>query len=152
MAVPLGDPLSDTRFGVAEPIFGPMERLDRWSDRNSAESAGMPFYSDWETAVQTESDPKSTASRLEKLLDLLKRPGGWQSQDWKDRSHNEDYVLNDARIVGQVWFRGHSNCGLSLQPKLYREDTWKPLLRQSLTDRKLSVSSNRATIWKTSVP
>jgi len=100
--------------------------------------------------MQTETDPKSNTSRPEKLLDLLNRPGGisepqvtvaeyvefvrktteqWQEQDWRERSHNEDYALNDARIIGQVWFRGQSNCEPSLQPGLYREATWRPLLR-----------------------
>lgn len=102
--------------------------------------------------METEADAKSKTSKSEKLLDLLKRKNGiseplssvadyialvskiaesWQGEDWKKRSQDEDYALNNARIVGQVWFRGHHSCDLRLQPRLYREETWKPLLQST---------------------
>jgi hypothetical protein len=101
--------------------------------------------------VQTENNAGSNASKPEKLLDLLRRPGGiseplssvadyvgyvrgiterWQSEDWRQRGRDDACVLNTARIVGQVWFRGHCTCDLSLQPGLYRQSVWMPLLRE----------------------
>ncbi|MGA2990360.1 MAG: FRG domain-containing protein [Candidatus Korobacteraceae bacterium] len=51
----------------------------------------------------------------------------WQEEDWRATECDEEMLLNNARIVGQVWFRGHLNCDLSLRPRLYREDTRKYL-------------------------
>ena len=39
-------------------------------------------------------------------------------------------LLNNVRIVGRIWFRGHLNCDLSLRPGLYREGTRKHLRKQ----------------------
>ena len=47
----------------------------------------------------------------------------WQEEDWKATEADEDILLNNVRIVGQVWFRGHVDCDLSLRPGLYREST-----------------------------
>jgi FRG domain len=55
----------------------------------------------------------------------------WQEEDWKADEFNEDESLNNARIVGQVWFRGHQNRDLSLQPGLYRESTREGLYKQA---------------------
>jgi FRG domain len=55
---------------------------------------------------------------------------GWQEEDWKATECDEDILLNNVRIVGQLWFRGHINCDLSLRPGLYREMTRKYLLKQ----------------------
>ena len=102
--------------------------------------------------MEAENDFKSNTSKRESLLDLLKRGDGiteplesvadyinavgkisehWQEVDRKEISSDEEYTLNATCIVGQVWFRGHGNCDLSLQPELYREATWKPLLRDA---------------------
>jgi hypothetical protein len=100
-----------------------------------------------ENAASTEN--RSPAPRKkEKLLDLLHCPGviseplstiakfveyvggiskQWQDVDIRDRESDEESFLNDARIVGQVWFRGQGSCRVSLRPGLYREDTWKHL-------------------------
>jgi hypothetical protein len=51
----------------------------------------------------------------------------WQKDDWLGKETDEDYVLNNARLVGQVWFRGHRSCDLSLQPGLYRKTTHETL-------------------------
>jgi hypothetical protein len=92
----------------------------------------------------------------ESLRDLIGRPGGvsepvvsiaafvefvrdvsegWQKHDWEEREWDEKYALNDARIVGQVWFRGQRDCAQSLKPGLYREDTGR-------------TSKNRTTVHK----
>lgn len=55
----------------------------------------------------------------------------WQDEDLRQRERDEKYTLNDARIVGQVWFRGQPDCALSLKPGLYREDTWKELRKHA---------------------
>ncbi len=107
----------------------------------------MILYLGLEARVEAETGP---AGKSERLLDLLKRKDGigeplssvadyvahvrkvaesWQDEDWRERSRDEDYALNDTRIVGQVWFRGHGGCELSLKPRLYREELWAPLRR-----------------------
>ncbi len=55
----------------------------------------------------------------------------WQEEDWKESECDEEVLLNNVRIVGQVWFRGHLDCDLSLRPGLYREPTRKNLLKQT---------------------
>lgn len=47
----------------------------------------------------------------------------WQHEDWLIRELDEDYLLNNTRLVGQAWFRGHRTTEQSLQPGLYREAT-----------------------------
>jgi hypothetical protein len=91
---------------------------------------------------------KPPAPRKEEPLDLLRNRGGiegplstiaefvefvrktseeWQTADIKDLESDEDSFFNDARIVGQVWFRGQGSCRLNLMPGLYREETWRHL-------------------------
>src|SRR5665213_4512328 len=43
----------------------------------------------------------------------------WQQEDWKHREADVRDVLNIARIVGQVWFRGQRNPQHGLQPVSY---------------------------------
>jgi hypothetical protein len=102
--------------------------------------------------VAIESDPKGNTSKRERILDLLKTRGHltkrlssvadfinliaeiserWQGADRKKVSLDDDYTLNATCIAGKVWFRGHSNCELSLKPELYRERTWQSLLRDA---------------------
>ena len=68
---------------------------------------------------------------LERLLELMDLEGGttepitrvseyvefvrqtsqrWQERDLRERDRDPKYTLNDARIVGQVWFRGQRDC------------------------------------------
>jgi hypothetical protein len=68
------------------------------------------------------------AAYLEVIRDTS---GRWQEEDWKKLERDEESLLNDARIVGQVWFRGHRACDLSLRPGLYRDDTIKHLRKQT---------------------
>lgn len=53
----------------------------------------------------------------------------WQRDDWSAKEKDDDYLLNNARLVSQVWFRGHRTNDLSLQPGLYRESTWLTLAK-----------------------
>ncbi|HEX4005500.1 MAG TPA: FRG domain-containing protein [Acidobacteriaceae bacterium] len=55
----------------------------------------------------------------------------WQKEDWLGKEKDEDYILNNARLVGQVWFRGHRTPDLSLQPGLYRESTRSTLAKNA---------------------
>jgi hypothetical protein len=54
----------------------------------------------------------------------------WQEEDWRDVERDKTVRLNDARIVGQVWFRGQRITDLSLKPGLYRERTSRDLLKR----------------------
>jgi hypothetical protein len=75
-------------------------------------------------AASAETRP-SAPRKKERLLDLLQRQGAvseplstiaefvqyvgdvsnqWQDIDMKNRESDEERFLNDARIVGQVWF------------------------------------------------
>jgi hypothetical protein len=55
----------------------------------------------------------------------------WQGNDWKDREGDVRDVLNDVRIIGQVWFRGQRNELDGLRPGLYRPATWKHLKKNN---------------------
>jgi hypothetical protein len=66
----------------------------------------------------------------------------WQASDWRARETNEDFLLNDVRIVGQIWFRGHLSCDLSLRPGLYRQSTKKNLFKQDGSPTPEDVDSN----------
>jgi hypothetical protein len=102
--------------------------------------------------MRQEEQPATTFQNSEKLRDLIERLGGvsepfvsvadfvrfvrdvsdgWQEHDLNERERNEQYSLNDARIVGQVWFRGQRDWTRSLKPGLYREDTWKFLRKKA---------------------
>jgi hypothetical protein len=37
----------------------------------------------------------------------------WLEEDWKKIERDQELLLNDARIVGQIWFRGYQTCDLS---------------------------------------
>jgi len=54
----------------------------------------------------------------------------WQEADWRATECDEDYLFNNVRIVGQVWFRGQRNCEHGLQPGLYRPKTSQNLRKQ----------------------
>src|SRR5579875_613283 len=54
----------------------------------------------------------------------------WQEADWKATESDELYLLNNVRLVGQVWFRGQRNCSHGLQPGLYRAKTSENLRKQ----------------------
>ena len=54
----------------------------------------------------------------------------WQEDDWKSAECDEDYLLNNVRIVGQVWFRGQRSCERGLQPGLYRPKIRVNLVKQ----------------------
>jgi hypothetical protein len=51
-------------------------------------------------------------------------------EDWNKRECDDDLLLNNARIVGQVWFRGHASWDRSLQPGLYRSQLHAALAKQ----------------------
>jgi hypothetical protein len=59
----------------------------------------------------------------------------WQEEDWKRDEADERDLLNIARIVGQVWFRGQRNELHGLQPGLYRESTRKHLLKNARSSK-----------------
>jgi hypothetical protein len=100
--------------------------------------------------LMSESPPNSPRPRFETIEKLLEDKGfdapvksieeylkairttseRWQEEDWKNTERDEVYLLNNVRIVGQIWFRGHLNCDLSLRPGLYRTGTSKYLRKQ----------------------
>jgi FRG domain len=54
----------------------------------------------------------------------------WQKEDLIDRQADDELILNNARIVDQVWFRGHRDCLLSLKPGIYRAETTEHLAKR----------------------
>lgn len=71
---------------------------------------------------------KEPLTSLSEFISYIHRTSArWEHEDWKDREAEELDVLNPARIVGQVWFRGQRNVTHGLRPSLYRESTWKYL-------------------------
>jgi hypothetical protein len=78
-------------------------------------------HSGFDTSVETISEFVSAVQQITER---------WQRADWLDRETNESYVLNNTRLVGQVWFRGHRNSSHSLRPGLYRESTKASLIKQ----------------------
>jgi hypothetical protein len=71
------------------------------------------------------SEPLSTIANFVDCIGKISRQR--QDVDIADRGRDEESFLNDARIVGQAWFRGQGSCRLSLRPGLYREETWEHL-------------------------
>jgi len=47
----------------------------------------------------------------------------WQGIDYEEKKSDGDRIFNNSTLVDQVWFRGHADCELSLQPALYRDNT-----------------------------
>ncbi len=54
----------------------------------------------------------------------------WQKSDWTKTESDDSDLLNNVRLVGQVWFRGHSRRTSKLRPGLYRESTYANLAKQ----------------------
>lgn len=95
------------------------------------------------TNSATTEDDSPGRRRAETLKDILERSGNiskiqsiadyvsfirkacraWQDENTREDESDEEAILNTSRLVGQVWFRGHSDCELSLKPCLYREET-----------------------------
>lgn len=79
--------------------------------------------------LEAKGDKEPLTSIAEFLSHVHETSARWQEKDWKRREDDESDVLNPARIVGQVWFRGQSNPQHGLMPGLYRKSTWKNLLK-----------------------
>lgn len=75
----------------------------------------------------SEEPVKSIGEYLDAIRTTSER---WQEADWRSAECDEDYLLNNVRIVGQVWFRGQRNCDHGLQPGLYRASTRANLHKQ----------------------
>lgn len=77
----------------------------------------------------------NSVSSVSSLADFISLVHGisedWQKEDWRGREQDEDYLLNNTRLVGQAWFRGHQSLVQSLQPGLYRESTRETLFKQA---------------------
>ena len=79
-----------------------------------------------------DSSLSESVETIGKYLEVIRTTSErWQEEDWKALESDEDVLLNTARNVGQIWFRGHANCDLSLRPGLYRKSTRKHLRKQS---------------------
>jgi hypothetical protein len=86
-----------------------------------------------------QDDAARAVSSLAEFISLVHGVSdGWQKDDWQVREQDEEYLLNNTRIVGQAWFRGHHTADLSLKPGLYREAT-----RMTLEKLAKSPSSNQ---------
>jgi hypothetical protein len=85
--------------------------------------------------LEAKGDRKPFTRLAEFLSYVHESSSRWKRDDWKRREDDERDVLNPARIVGQVWFRGQRNPGHGLQPSLYREGTWKNLLKNESSPR-----------------
>jgi hypothetical protein len=63
----------------------------------------------WQT-IRKLLEKKGLAAPVTTVRDYLEiaqdRSERWQEEDWKDVELDKKVRLNDARIVGQVWFRG----------------------------------------------
>jgi len=90
---------------------------------------------------------KGLSKAVENIGDFLKAirttTERWQEEDWNDREHDEDYLLNSVRIVGQVWFRGQRNCDHGLIPGLYRLKTRNNLRKQPGSPVPVDEEANR---------
>src|SRR6185437_14041984 len=76
-------------------------------------------------ATKDAKEPLTTLAEF--ISHIHKTSARWEHEDWKDKEADEQDVLNPARIVGKVWFRGQRDVNHGLQPGLYRESTWKYL-------------------------
>ena len=81
--------------------------------------------------LEAKGDKEPLTSIAEFLSHIHETSARWQEKDWKRREDDESDVLNPARIVGQVWFRGQSDPQHGLTPGLYRKNTWKNLLKDN---------------------
>jgi hypothetical protein len=79
-------------------------------------------------------DEKGPSQSVKSIGDYLNAIRGtterWQEEDWKATEDDELYLLNNVRLVGQVWFRGQRNCSHGLQPGIYRASTSEYLRKQ----------------------
>ncbi len=59
----------------------------------------------------------------------------WHRADKEDYEGDVDRVLDNSKLVGELWFRGHRNCDLSLRPGLYRKNITEGVLKSGAEDR-----------------
>jgi hypothetical protein len=80
--------------------------------------------------LEDKGPPRSVATIAEYISAVREVSELWQKEDWIETEQCDESVLNNVRLVGQVWFRGHSNSLISLRPGLYRESTREQLIKQ----------------------
>jgi hypothetical protein len=85
-------------------------------------------------SIKKQLEEKGSSQPVKTIGDYLNvirnTTGRWQEADWKATEGDDLYLLNNVRLVGQVWFRGQRNCGHGLQPGLYRAKTSEYLCKQ----------------------
>lgn len=59
----------------------------------------------------------------------------WHAVDKEDYDGDAERILDNSKLVGEVWFRGHRTCDLSLRPGLYRESTIEEVLKPRAKER-----------------
>lgn len=96
----------------------------------SAKPTAKPRLEKIRELLKVQGSPKPVCSIAEFVNLVREITGRWQEADWKKTESDDESLLNNVRAVGQVWFRGQSNCNLSLRPGLYRERTFKSLIKQ----------------------
>lgn len=75
--------------------------------------------------------PKKPLRTISEFIAYVReRTESWQKDDRIFRQDDDELILNNARIVSQVWFRGHRGCDLSLKPGIYRDETIKHLAKR----------------------
>lgn len=84
-----------------------------------------------ELVTQTE-EIKSIAEFVRYVHAVTER---WHRRDKEDYEGDVDRVLDNSKLVGELWFRGHRNCDLSLRPGLYRKSTTEGVLKAGAKDR-----------------
>ncbi len=80
-----------------------------------------------EAAIGDLVQREQVASIPDYIAKLTKIYNRWQDENLSLRKADASHVLNNARLVGQVWYRGQRNCIPSLRPGLYRDYTIKSL-------------------------
>ncbi len=78
-----------------------------------------------------EITPAASVSSIQEFVLLVRElSDAWQKEDWLARECDAEFLLNNARIVGGIWFRGHADTNLSLRPGLYRDSLFKDIQKQ----------------------
>ncbi len=92
-----------------------------------------------EPNAETLRELVTQTEEITSIADFVRRvhstAGKWHSEDKEDYDRDAERILDDSKLVGELWFRGHRNCDLTLRPGLYRESTVEEVLKPGAKER-----------------
>jgi hypothetical protein len=109
-------------FGIRELQMGDRQKRD----------CGEPEAEKLQDLLAPTEDVTSIADFVRYVHGMTEK---WHHEDKEDYDTDAERILDNSKLVGELWFRGHRDCNLSLRPGLYRENTVEGVLKAGASER-----------------